>query len=171
MSHVYVIDSGVLFSIWTKKVPEGVFATTMSIVDEIHNKPSKFRTDILELLDRLQKDTPPSSSIRAVVKAADETGDRPVLSDTDIELVALAHSKKGDGVSITLVSTDMAVLNVARYLGIDIIDPSGRFRDDLRWILICPACNHKSEVFRQGLDCPVCGTQMRRKVLGKARKK
>jgi UPF0271 protein len=170
MSHIYVIDSGVLFSTWTKTVPAGVFTTTMGVVDEIHNKPSKFRADILELLDRLQKEIPPSDSIRAVTKAAVETGDKPVLSDTDVELIALAHSKKKAEPNITLVSTDMAVLNVARHLGIDTIDPSGKFKDDIRWILICPACNHKSLVSKEGVECPVCGTEMRRKVLRKARK-
>jgi rRNA maturation endonuclease Nob1 len=170
MSHIYVIDSGVLFSTWTKTVPAGVFATTMGVVDEIHNKPSKFRADILELLDRLQKEIPPSDSIRVVTKAAIETGDKPVLSETDVELIALAYSKKKAEANTTLVSTDMAVLNVARHLGIDTIDPSGRFKDDIRWFLICPACNHNSMVFTEGFECPVCGTQMHRKVFRKARK-
>jgi len=170
MSHVYVIDSGVLFSTWVRKVPDGEFITTIRVMDEIHNKPSKFRVDVLELLDRLRQETPPIDSIKVVTKAAAETGDKPVLSETDIELIALAQAKKATGTSTTLVSTDMAILNTARYLGIDSIDPSGRFRDDIRWVLICPACNHKSKVSTEDLECPVCGTQMRRKVSRKARK-
>jgi len=170
MSHIYVIDSGVLFSDWPRQVPDGVFATTIGVVDEIRNKPTKFRMDTLKLLDRLQNEIPPIASVRAVAKAATETGDKPVLSQTDLELIALAHSKKKTGASITLVSTDMAILNTARYLGIDTIDPSGRFKDDIRWILVCPACNHKSKMSGEGLECPICGTQMRRKVSRKARK-
>jgi rRNA maturation endonuclease Nob1 len=170
MSHIYVIDSGVFFSTWIRQVQDGEFATTIGVADEVRNKPSKFRMDILELLDRLQKETPPTDSIKAVVKAAIETGDKPVLSETDIELIALAQSKKMTCASATLVSTDMAILNTARHLGIEIFDPSGRFKDDIRWILICPACNYKSKMTREGLECPVCGTQMRRKVSRKARK-
>ncbi|MDH4212918.1 MAG: hypothetical protein OEV85_03260 [Candidatus Thorarchaeota archaeon] len=170
MSHIYVIDSGVLFSDWTRQAPNGVFTTTSGVVDEIRNRPTKFRVDILELLDKLQKETPPIASIRAVVKAAAETGDKPVLSETDIELIALAHAKKMTGISATLVSTDMAILNTARHLRIDILDPSHKFKDDIRWILICPACNHKSQVSTEGLECPICGTQMLRKVSRKARK-
>ena len=170
MSHIYVIDSGVLFSTWIEKVSDSKFITTSRVMDEIHNRPSKFRADTLELLDRLRIESPPIDSIKAITKAATESGDKPVLSDTDIELIALAHSKKATRTSTTLVSTDMAILNTARYLGIDSIDPSGRFRDDIRWILICPACNYKSKVSVKDLECPICGTQMRRKVSQKSRK-
>jgi UPF0271 protein len=171
MSHVYVIDSGVLFSTWTKKVLDGTFTTTMAVVDEIRNRPSILRMGILETLDRLEKETPASDSIRAAAKAADETGDKTVLSETDIELIALAYSKMKDGTRTTLVSTDMAVLNTAKHLGIDIIDPTGRFKDDIEWIMVCPACGHKSKQHKTGIECPVCGTQMRRKVLRKSRKR
>ncbi len=170
MSHIYVIDSGAFFSTWIRQIPDGNFITTEEVTDEIHNKPSKFRVDTLELLDRLRKETPPVESIKVVVKAATKTGDKPVLSETDIKLIALAQSKIGTGTRTTLVSTDMAILNTARYLGIDIIDPSGKFKDDIRWILICPACNHKTKVSKDDLECPICGTQMRRKVSRKARK-
>jgi len=170
MSLVYVIDSGVLFSTWIRKAPDGEFVTTAGVVDEIHNKTSKFRVDVLELLDRLHIETPPIDSIKAATRAATETGDIPVLSETDVELIALAQSKKETGTVTTLVSTDMAILNTARHLGIDTVDPSGRFKDDIQWILICPACNFKSKVPVEDLDCPICGTQMRRKVSRKSRK-
>jgi rRNA maturation endonuclease Nob1 len=170
MSHVYVIDSGVLFSTWIKQKPDAAFTTTLGVIDELRNKPSKLRVELLELLDRLKKETPPSDSMKAVIKAAGETGDKTVLSETDIELIALALSKKKDGTRTTLVSTDMAVLNTARHLGIDIIDPSDRFKDDIEWILVCPACGHKTKRHEEGIECPICGTQMRRKVLRKSRK-
>jgi len=164
MSHIYVLDAGVLFSSWTIKVSEGKFVTTSSVLEEVKNRPSKVRTEILTLLDRLQEDFATPESIKAVRLAADKTGDKSVLSDVDIEIVALAHTKKSLGMKTTLVSTDLAVLNTARHLGLTILDPSGRFKHEIVWSLKCPACYHKSSSKARELECPVCGTVMRRVV-------
>ncbi|RDE13471.1 MAG: hypothetical protein C4K48_08165 [Candidatus Thorarchaeota archaeon] len=170
MPRTYVVDAGALFSTWTKRVGEGVFSTTTDVVDEIRNRPSKFRADLLEVLDRLREEAPPTDSINAARRAATETGDDSILSETDIELIALAHSKRQDGSSIVLVSTDLAVLNTARHMGIETVDPSGKFKDDIKWVSICPACGHRSVASKAGLECPVCGTPMRRRVFKKGRK-
>lgn len=167
MSHTYILDAGVLFSNWTSKIPEGVFVTTSTILEEVRNRPSKIRAEILTLLDRLLEDFPSSESIDMVRKAATRTGDRSVLSDADIEIVALAHSKKSIGESVTLVSTDLAVLNTARHLDIEILDPSGKFKHQIVWSLRCPACNHRSKSKAKELECPICGTIMKRVVSSK----
>jgi rRNA maturation endonuclease Nob1 len=164
MSHAYVLDAGVLFSTWTSKIPEGEFVTTSSVLEEIRNKPSKIRADMLILIERLQEDSATPTSIKAVRSAASDTGDESVLSETDIEIIALAHTKKSLGIKTTLVSTDLAVLNTARYLGLVVIDPSGRFKHEIIWTYRCPACNHKSISKTKDLECPVCGTTMRRVV-------
>ena len=164
MSHTYVLDAGVLLSNWTSKITEGIFVTTSSVLDEVRNRPSKTRAEVLTLLDRLLEDVPSSESLGSVREAADKTGDRSTLSDTDVEIVALAHSMKSSGESVTLVSTDMAVLNTARHLGIEILDPSGKFKHEIIWSLKCPACNHRSKSKEKELECPVCGTLMKRVV-------
>lgn len=170
MSYHYVIDTGALLSTWTKRIPEGVFSTTASVINEIHNRPSRFRAGLLEVLDRLREEAPPADSIRATRIAAAETGDESVLSETDIELIALAYSKKRDGMSTALVSMDFAILNTARHMGIETVDASGKFKDDIRWILVCPACNNRSKASKTSHECPVCGTQMRRKATKKSPK-
>ena len=162
MSHTYVLDAGVLFSNWTSKIPEGVFLTTSSVLSEVRNRPSKVRAEVLTLIDRLHEDFPSSESLNAVRKAASETGDKSVLSDVDMEIIALAYSKKFLEEPVTLVSTDLAVLNTARHLGLEIMDPSGRFKQEIIWSLKCPACNHRSKSKVKELECPVCGTLMKR---------
>jgi len=162
MSHTYILDAGVLFSNWTSKISDGVFITTSTVLEEVRNKPSKVRAEILTLLDRLHEDYPSSESLNVVRKASTKTGDRSVLSDVDIEIIALAYSKKSLGESVTLVSTDLAVLNTARQLGIEIQDPSGKFKHEITWSLKCPACNHRSKFKANELECPVCGTPMKR---------
>ena len=164
MSHIYVLDAGVLFSNWTSKIPEGTFVTTSSVLEEVRNRPSKIRAEVLTLLDRLQEDYPTPDSLKVARQAASKTGDKSVLSEVDIEVVALAYSRKSIEPKTTLVSTDLAVLNTARHLGISILDPSGRFKHEIIWSLKCPACNHKSSSKVKEMECPVCGTIMRRVV-------
>lgn len=162
MSQTYVLDAGALFSNWTAQIPEGLFVTTTRILEEIRNRPSKARADILTLLDRLQEDFPTADSLKEVKLAAAKTGDVSVLSEVDIEIIALAHSKKSLSTKTTLVSTDLAVLNTARHLGIHVIDPNRKFKHEIVWALKCPACKHKSRYRTTNLECPVCGTVMRR---------
>jgi rRNA maturation endonuclease Nob1 len=170
MSYIYVIDAGVLFSVWIQRHTESMFLTTPHVREEVQNRPSKFRADVLEVLDRLQEDSPTKESVKAARNASLETGDNTSLSENDIELIALAHSKSEGGVKVVLVSTDMAILNTARRMGIETIDPSGKFRDDIQWILVCPACDYRTTKPSASLECPVCGTTMHRKVLKKRRK-
>lgn len=162
MPQTYVLDTGALFTNWTTQIPEGMFVTTSSILEEVRNKPSKVRAEMLTLLDRLQEDFPTPESLKVVRLAAAKTGDKSVLSEVDIEIIALAHSKKSFGAKTTLVSTDLAVLNTARHLGLTVLDPSRRFKHEIVWALKCPACKHKSRFRTTNLDCPVCGTVMRR---------
>ena len=164
LTQLYVLDAGVLFSTWTKGVKDGEFLTVSGVLQEIRNKPSKTRTDMLIILEQLEEDTPDASSVKAVKMAAQETGDDRVLSDVDINLIALAHTKKSQGIQAKLVSLDMAVLNTAKHLGISTLDPSGRFKHEIIWSFKCPACNHKSNSASRDLECPICGTQMRRVV-------
>ena len=167
MSHTYVLDAGVLFSNWTSKIPQGIFLTTSNVLNEVRNRTSRVRVEVLNLVDRLHEDYPSSESLEAVRKAAEKTGDKSVLSNADLEIIALAHSKKSIGDTVTLVSTDLAVLNTARHLGIEILDPSGKFKHEIIWSLKCPACNHQSKSKAKELECPVCGTTMKRVVSSK----
>jgi UPF0271 protein len=136
-------------------------------MEEVRNRPSKVRAEVLTLLNRLREDYPTPESLKVVKQAAKRTGDNSVLSEVDIEIVALAHTKKSIGIPTTLVSTDLAVLNTARHIGLTIFDPSGRFKHEIVWSLKCPACNHKSSSQAKELECPVCGTTMRRIVHSK----
>lgn len=162
LSQVYVVDSGVLFTTWIQKIKDGTFVTISGVLDEVRNRPSKLRTDILLVLDSLREEAPDKSSLEAVQKAAKEMGDYKVLSEVDLELIGLALMKKDQGVSIAIVSTDLALLNTAKHLGIRIIDPSGKFQRKIVWSLRCPACKHVSKSKLDSMDCPICGTQMRR---------
>ena len=164
VSHVYVLDAGVLFSTWARRIQDGELVTVPNVLEEVKNRPSKERMGIMMLLGRLSDEQPELSSLEAARAAARNTGDDKVLSHTDIELLGLAHSKKVQGLMTTVVSSDLAVLNTARHMGLLTIDPSGKFQHEIIWSLKCPACNHRIKSKAKSLECPICGTQMRRVV-------
>jgi UPF0271 protein len=170
MSQVYVVDAGVLFTTWTMKLANATVVTTSTIMVEVRNRPSQLRTEILLVLDRMRVVNPEEAHIQKTSEAASLSGDRSLLSDADIELIALALMLKDEGENVTLVSTDFAVLNTASHLDITFIDPSEKFKQEITWSMRCPGCHYKSKTPTRDTECPVCGTTMRRTPL-KRRKK
>lgn len=164
MKRIFVVDAGVLFSNWPDRNPVFNLMTTEKVINEIHNHPSRARAENLISVGRLRIDVPSLRSINRVKIAAKETGDITVLSDNDIELIAIALDCIEQYQQVIVVSTDFAVLNTASHLGLGILDSTNRMRDRRRWILVCPACKHIETVPPASLECPICGTIMRRRV-------
>jgi UPF0271 protein len=164
VERIFVLDTGAFLSNWTQKYPNVKFITTEQVLDEIRNKPSKMRAENLISMGQLGVESVEAETISKVSHAASTTGDVRDLSENDIELIALALSKYGSDIPVTLVSSDFSVLNTANYLGIDIFDLTGKMKEAIKWTYKCPACNYRGN---QGLECPICGTMMRRR----ARKK
>jgi len=170
MSPVYVIDAGVLISTWTDKKLESNFCTTPGIIEEVRNRMSRFRAETLFLLEKMHERTPSIDEVKRIESVATSTGDRSVLSNNDIELIALASTLISEGEDVILVSTDFAVLNTATQLDIPIIDPNMRFKKKIVWGMSCPACQYRSKTPARDTECPVCGTPMKRTPLRKPKK-
>ena len=162
LSQVFVVDAGVLFSTWPITVENATLITTSNILVEVRNRPSKLRTEIMLLLDRIRVVNPDDQFIHQTNLVATSAGDKSVLSDNDLELIALALMLKEDGKDITLVSTDLAVLNTASHLQIRILDLGDKFKQEITWLMRCPACNYRSEKPTRDTECPICGTPLRR---------
>jgi UPF0271 protein len=162
MPDLFVLDAGVLFSTWPQRMPEGKFVTAPSVLEEVRNRPSRARLESMVSLDRITETQPSHGFLLRVRSAARATGDKSVLSDADIELIALALELKMSHSDVAIVSSDLAVLNTAASLEIAIIDPTEKFRKRIKWTLKCPACGHVSPMGVQNPECPVCGTEMRR---------
>ncbi|TFF95174.1 NOB1 family endonuclease [Candidatus Thorarchaeota archaeon] len=162
MPDLYVLDAGALFSTWSQKVTTGSFLTTPSVLSEIENRPSRMRTEFMKALQNLRDVQPSKESVSLATSAARASGDLHVLSDTDIELIALALEEREAGHDVAMVSTDLAVLNTASHLRISVIDPEKRFKKRITWKRKCPACGYVSSGAEGGIECPVCGTETKR---------
>lgn len=169
MTKLYVVDTAPLLSDWSSRVPDAPLVTLQDILDEVLNGPSKRRVEALISSGRLRVEAVRSESVNRVRTKASDVGDGTKLSSTDVEVVALALSMKELGHDVVLVSSDLAVLNTAASLGIGTLDTENRFKDRIVWAFRCPACGFSAKVAPEGLDCPVCGTQMRRKAVRRLR--
>ncbi len=106
-----------------------------------------------------------SPSERQVAKArqtAEGTGDLPVLSRADIEVLAVALGEMENGRSPVIVSDDYAVQNVASVLGIE-TTPVGQpgISRRLRWEWYCLSCGERIVNAQVDMPCPRCGAERR----------
>jgi len=93
-------------------------------------------------------------------------GDAISLSDVDVELIALAIELVREGRETIVITDDYAIQNVARRLGIP-FSPVATLgiREELRWVVYCPACHKRFSPDIEPKVCPICGTPLRRKPL------
>ncbi len=163
MADVFMLDAGALLSTWTQRHPASLFITTPEIIAELHNRPSRMRAENLRTLGRLVEMEPDDQHVTRVKRMARESGDDAPLSTNDMGLLAVALAEHESGRRVAVVSTDLAVLNAARLLGLETVDLSGKMRHVIRWEFRCPACGHVERESPHNLECPVCGTGMIRK--------
>ena len=133
--------------------------TTSLVYDEIkHIKKNHDALGILLETNRLKIREPDKKSTDAAINAAKNTGDFPQLSKQDISIIALCIETEGE-----VITDDFAISNVIKNLGLKIspIMTKG-ITNNGKWIHYCPGCrtNHSN-----GVECPACGTLLKRKLL------
>ncbi|TRZ91754.1 MAG: NOB1 family endonuclease [Methanosarcinales archaeon] len=150
---IHIADAS-LFII--RKRIEGNVITVPSVVEELRDESSR---TTLELMN-VRIEPPLSSFKKKVMTKAGITRDSEELSETDIDILAKAL-EYSEWEETVLVSDDFAVQNTAIQLGIRVI-PAGqrRIKDVLVWEKQCIGCKRR---FPEGDECPVCGSQMKKK--------
>jgi len=135
------------------------YYTSSLVYDEIkHIKKDHDALGTILETNRLIIREPDKESTMAAIKAAKNTGDYQQLSKQDISIIALCIELKGE-----IISDDFAISNVARNVGLKILPIMTQGISDVgKWVHYCPGCrtNHSS-----GSECPMCGTQLKRKLL------
>ena len=99
---------------------------------------------------------------------ASSIGDSFFLSETDLQVLALALELKTDGYSPLIATDDYSIQNVASEMNIEFAALSTfGIRRRLQWIRYCPACHKKYPADYELRKCEVCGTRLKRKPLKK----
>ena len=108
--------------------------------------------------------TPDTAFLDRVKTSATAVGDTVFLSETDVQVLALALELKTEGYSTLLVTDDYSMQNVANQMNVQFTSLATfgiRFR--LQWVRYCPACHKKYPPDHKFKICQICGTELKRK--------
>ncbi len=130
-------------------------ATIPLVRDELTDE-SAYRYDAMEG-SGMHIHIPNGDTTEKVRRAARESGDLDVLSETDVRLVATAFELDG-----VLVTDDYAMQNVAERLHVDVEVIARDGIDEQReWTYQCQGCGREFD--EQKDRCPICGSGLTRK--------
>lgn len=120
---------------------------------------------------KLKVKKPDTIFIEKVKASASVVGDLFFLSETDIQVLALALQLKAHGYIPLVATDDYSIQNVAKHLGIEYASlATFGIHEPLKWVRYCPACHRKYPADYESKICHVCGTELKRKPLRKAKK-
>jgi UPF0271 protein len=122
----------------------------------------RFRTAVEN--GKVKIKAPDAAFTKKVKTFASAVGDAFFLSETDVQVLALALELKTHGYSPLIATDDYSMQNVANQMRIEFA-PLATFgiRRRLKWIRYCPACHRKYPANHKSTKCRVCGTKLKRK--------
>ena len=117
---------------------------------------------------KLKVKTPDKIFLDDAKKSAKIIGDTFFLSETDLQILALALELKTHGYFPLIATDDYSIQNVANQLGIEFASLSTfGIRFQLQWIRYCPACHKRYPADYRFKKCEICGTELKRKPVKK----
>ncbi|MEM2407170.1 MAG: NOB1 family endonuclease [Sulfolobales archaeon] len=113
-----VLDSAAMFA--GVELSYGLFYTTEGVVREVLDSGSRMRLEFAQASGKLVVLSPPSEHVASIKSKARELGLLKELTQTDIEVLALAEYVKKKCGSVILYTDDKLVQDVALSLGIQV---------------------------------------------------
>jgi UPF0271 protein len=136
------------------KVQEEIKTNSMTLV--------RFKTAVEN--GKIKVKTPSEEFLNKAKTSAITVGDSFFLSETDMQILALALELKAAGYSPQIVSDDYSIQNVATKMGIEFAAlATFGIRRLLEWVRYCPACHREYPADYGFTTCTVCGTELKRK--------
>lgn len=145
---------------------------TVPMVKEeiVESSMSQVRFETAVANGRLKVKAPNEELISKVRVSATSVGDKFFLSETDMQLLALALQLKREGYAPFIVTDDYSIQNVADQMGIGFTSlTTFGIRLRLTWMRYCPACHREYSADSKANTCVVCGTKLKRKPLRRTR--
>jgi UPF0271 protein len=167
-THVFVLDTSAMIYGFNPRLVEGDHYTTPRVEAELLGKRTKAVTDLSISSGFLKVRSPKEEQKEKVRAKAKSTGDASVLSETDIEVVALALEFKEAGEAPTVISDDYSLQNLCTNFEISFQPMMTKgISQTFWWFLYCPACGATYEKSLKSNICQVCGHTLKRKVYSK----
>ena len=175
---IYIFDTSAFIKGMNVSVLEGITCyTTNSVVTEVRNSFSKQKINTALLTGNLKIQDPSPESISRVKIVAQNSGDLPFLSSTDIDVIALALSmqesesqntvQSPSRTSVTVVSDDYSIQNILKSLSIPIHSFMKKgVSSYIQWQVYCPQCK---SIYPKAdkISCAKCGAKLKRRPVDK----
>lgn len=147
------------FSFW------GEFMTVPKVEEEIlRNSIVKTRFETAIESGKLKVQLPSEEFTQKVQSVACKVGDSFKLSETDMQLLALAMQLNTEGAIPQVVTDDYSIQNVVKQMDIEFVAlATFGIKRVLEWIRYCPACYREYPASTKSKECKVCGTELKRK--------
>jgi len=149
-----ILDSSGVINLRDKEL-RGKFVTVPGVKKELKDIQSRLKFEAAVSVGQIAIDQPSKKALDEVREEISKLGSGKLLSQTDIDLLALAHEMK-----LPLVTDDYDMQNVCKELGLAFEGVAMKgIRKVLKWKRKCPACG---ATFEEDLkECEVCGTKLR----------
>ena len=140
--------------------------TTPKVEAEIRDAMSSLRFSTALESGKLKIVMPAAEFLKKVKASATTVGDAFYLSETDMEILALALELKAAGSNPKIVTDDYSIQNVATQMDLGFVSlVTFGIRRLLKWVRYCPACHRQYSANSKSTSCIVCGTELKRKPL------
>lgn len=163
--HVVILDTSAFVSGFDPfTTQEEQFVPPKVEAEVKRNSMTLLRFSMAVESNRLKILEPSPQFVKIVKECATSLGDSFFLSDTDMQVLALALEIKEKGDIPQIVTDDYSIQNVATKLGVNFVSLATLgIKRVLSWIRYCPACHRTYSSNYKNVECPVCGTQLKRK--------
>ncbi|MGC8547097.1 MAG: NOB1 family endonuclease [Thermoplasmata archaeon] len=148
-----MVDSSSFFSGFLPDANNDYF-TTESVIEEIRGKRMKSEIEMRSTFLHIMEPNP--DNILMVKNMAKKTGDIEQLSETDVEVIALASQ-----ISASILTNDLAIQNVCREMKIDYESyKSKKIKNEIIWKYKCGGCGKVYD--KNYKECPHCGNNLKK---------
>lgn len=159
----FVLDTSALIAGFTPNLEEPKQYTVPKVLEEARSLSAKLKLETAISSGQMKVKSPSEEALEKVREEVEKTRD--LVSQTDIEILALAQELRGSGKNPEIVTDDYAIQNLAELLEIqysEVAKPG--ISDVYEWEKECPACGrvYKEDISR----CKACGSRLRRKPKG-----
>ena len=156
----YVLDSTAFIRLDFPKILQlenSSFYTTTSVISELKDFHSKSNMDVLFQTGRLRIEDPDITNLKKIKHKIAEFDPFTTLSQTDIDILALAYLKNAQ-----IITNDLNLQNIATNIGIPFFIITGKQIDTLvSWKLKCLSCK-TSITEPDSFECPLCGGKLKK---------
>ncbi|MBS7640547.1 MAG: DNA-binding protein [Candidatus Bathyarchaeia archaeon] len=118
--------------------------------------------------ERLIVRSPAPNYVDLIKSISNKIGDSVTLSETDIQVLALAAQLRDNGHDVIILTDDYSIQNTAEKMGIKYAPLSNLgIRYQFQWIIRCPACGRKYPPDKKEMICNGCGSGLERRPVRK----